>query len=103
MADSAIDIEYVAGLARLEIAPDEKERLQRDLDHIVDYIAELGEVDVTGVEPTAHAAALSNVWREDEIVETPSQMREVMLKNAPALMDGDLVKMPRILPGEGEH
>ena len=66
---------------------------------IVAYIAELGELDLTGVEPTAHAAPLSNVWREDVAGEPFG--RERMLANAPALMNGDLIRVPQVLPGEG--
>ena len=64
----------------------------------MDYIVELNELDVTGVEPTAHAAALSNVWREDEAVE--SGLRDAMLANAPDLVNGCLVKVSKVLPGE---
>ena len=65
MEKSDIDIRYVAELARLEIPDGQAAALQKDLENIVAYIAELGELDLTGVEPTAHAAPLSNVWRED--------------------------------------
>ncbi len=94
-----IDIKYVAALARLEIAPEDCERLQRDLSAIVDYMAELNSVDVSGVEPTAHAVPLSNVWREDRAGE--SYPREVMLANAPATVHGETIKVPQVLPGEG--
>ena len=61
---SSIDIRYVADLARLELSAEQATKLQGELGRVVEYIAELAEVDVTGVEPTAHAAALTNVWRE---------------------------------------
>ena len=99
MEKPQIDIKYVAALARLEIRPEQAERLQNDLQNIVEYINELGELDLTGVEPTAHAAALSNVWREDE-AGTPFD-RDRMLANAPALMNGDLIRVPQVLPGQG--
>jgi len=67
---------------------------------VVEYIAELGEVDVTGVEPTAHAAQLTNVWRQDEA--KTSFPRETMLANAPGVIHGDLIKVPRVLPSEEE-
>ena len=60
---SEIDIKYVADLARLELSAEQAEKLQNELGRVVEYIAELGEVDVSGVEPTAHAAQLTNVWR----------------------------------------
>ena len=65
MAKADIDVKYVSELARLELPEEQFAAIEKDLLDIVGYIAELSEVDVTGVEPTAHAAALSNVWRED--------------------------------------
>ena len=99
MEKNAIDVRYVAELARLDITPEEGEKLQRDLAAIVDYIAELNEVDVTGVEPTAHALEVTNVWRED-VAGTPFG-REAMLANAPATVHGETIKVPQVLPGEG--
>lgn len=99
MEKNDIDIRYVAELARLEIPEGQAAALQNDLEKIVAYIAELGELDLDGVEPTAHAAPLANVWREDVAGEPFS--RERMLANAPALMNGDLIRVPQVLPGEG--
>ena len=50
--------------------------------------------------PTAHAVEMKNVWRNDESKE--SFPREEMLKNAPDLVDDELIKVPQVLPGEGE-
>ena len=58
MAGEKIDIGYVAQLARLELPPEQAAQLQGELESIVHYIDELAELDVTGVEPTAHAAPL---------------------------------------------
>ena len=101
MAGDKIDIGYVAQLARLELPAGQAERLQGELESIVRYIDELKEVDVTGVEPTAHAARLFNVWREDAAAE--SLPRETMLANAPATVDGELIRVPQVLPGEGSN
>jgi len=94
-----IDVKYVAKLARLEISEEHAQKLQRDLENIVGYIDELSQVDVTGVEPTAHASNLSNVWRAD-VAGTPFD-RDVMLANAPGVVHGETVKVPQVLPGEG--
>ena len=96
----SIDIKYAADLARLELSPEQAAKLQGELARVVEYIAELGEVDVTGVEPTAHAAQLTNAWREDAV--QASFPREAMLANAPGVIDGKLIKVPRVLPGEEE-
>ena len=94
-----VDLDAVAALARLEIASEAREGLQRDMDAIVDYIELLQELDITGIEPTAHAAPLVNVWRED-VPGTPFG-REAMLANAPATVKGETVRVPQVLPGEG--
>ncbi len=96
-----IDIRHIAELARLELSGEQLERLRRDLEKIVQYIAELGELDVSGVEPTAHAAPLFNVWREDQA--GGSFPREAMLANAPALVEEHLIRVPQVLPGEGSN
>ncbi len=96
-----IDVEYVARLARLELAPEAVAKLQKDMQAILDYIAELAEVDVSGVEPMLHATTLTNVWRDDVVENLPG--RDIMLDNAPALINGDLWKVPKVLPGEGSN
>ena len=101
MPETEIDIKYVAELARLELNDSDAAKLQRELGQIVNYIAELGELDVSGVEPTAHASLLTNVVREDARRE--SFDRSEMLKNAPGVIDETLVKVPQVLPGEGSN
>ncbi len=95
-----VNLTAIAALARLEIAPEAQERLQHDMEAIVGYIELLSELDTTGIEPTAHASALSNVWRED-VPGTPPG-REAMLANAPATVQSETIKVPPVLPGEGE-
>ena len=94
-----IDVAYVAALARLEIPAEAQERLQRDMESIVGYIEELAELDVTGIEPHAHASMLTNVVRED-VTKKPFD-RALMLKNAPGIINDNLIKVPQVLPGEG--
>ena len=98
--ESTIDIKYVADLARLDLSAEQAEKIQGELGRIVEYIAELAEVDVSGVEPTAHAAQLTNVWREDAAKE--SFPRSEMLVNAPGIIHEELIKVPRVLPSEEE-
>lgn len=61
-----IDIDYVANLARLELSDAEKLKLGAQLDDILGYFEKLKAVDVAGVEPMAHAHAVTNVWREGD-------------------------------------
>ncbi len=88
------DIAYVAHLARLELTDAEKAKLSKQLAGILKYVDKLSEVDVTGVEPTAHAIPLTNVLRPDE--PRPSIERERILKNAPETTR-DLFIVPKIV------
>jgi aspartyl-tRNA(Asn)/glutamyl-tRNA(Gln) amidotransferase subunit C len=89
-----IDIEYVARLARLSLTPEEQQRFGPQLEQVLDYIEKLKEVDVSGVEPTAHAFPLVNVTRPDEV--RPSMPTEEALRNAPAKANG-LFIVPKIV------
>ena len=67
MTDNAhLDIDYVSQLARLELTTTEKEKLGSQLEAILEHFEALKAVDVSGVEPTAHAHAVENVWREGD-------------------------------------
>jgi len=89
-----IDVKYVAHLARLALSPEEEQKLGAQLKSILGYIEKLKEVDVTGVEPTAHAFPLVNVTRPDEV--RPSIANEEALRNAPAQANG-LFIVPKII------
>jgi len=89
-----IDVKYVAHLARLSLTPDEEQKIGAQLGQVLDYIEKLKEVDVSGVEPTAHAFPLINVTRPDEV--RPSISNEDALRNAPAHANG-LFIVPKIV------
>lgn len=91
---SDFNIHYVARLARIELSAEEEARLGSQLGNILGYIEKLKEVDVTGVEPTAHAFPLANVVRPD-VVE-PSLPHEEALRNAPKRAGG-LFVVPKIV------
>ena len=91
---SDFNIDYVAQLARIDLTPEEKARLGPQLEAILGYVAKLKEVDVTGVEPTAHAFPLVNVTRPDVVTESLSN--EDALRNAPARASG-LFVVPKIV------
>ena len=89
-----IDVAYVAELARLDLSPDEKRTFQKQLETVVQYVEKIGELDLTGIEPTLHGQALVNVFREDVVV--PSLDRERVLSNAPD-RNGFEFKLPKIV------
>ena len=89
-----MDLSRVVKLARIELTPEEEQRLAPQLVEVVKYIDKLNELDVSEVEPTAHATPLSNVMREDEPRESLSQ--EEALRNAPKTSNG-LFHVPKIV------
>ncbi|WP_426451480.1 Asp-tRNA(Asn)/Glu-tRNA(Gln) amidotransferase subunit GatC [Paenibacillus sp. S-38] len=88
------DVEHVAGLARLALSEEEKERFTEQLNAILKYAEQLNELDTDGVEPTSHAMPLVNVLREDE--RRDSLPIEKVLLNAPDEEDGQ-IKVPAVL------
>jgi aspartyl-tRNA(Asn)/glutamyl-tRNA(Gln) amidotransferase subunit C len=94
MASAEIDVKYVAHLARIALTPDEEKKIGAQLVQVLGYIEKLRELDVTGVEPTAHAVPMVNVTRADEI--RPSLPQEEALRNAPR-QAGGLFVMPKIV------
>ena len=94
MAEAQFDIKYVAHLARLNLSTAEEEKLGAQLGNILGYIEKLKAVDVSQVEPTAHAVARLNVARPDEV--RPSLSNDEALRNAPAKANG-LFIVPKIV------
>jgi aspartyl-tRNA(Asn)/glutamyl-tRNA(Gln) amidotransferase subunit C len=89
-----IDVKYVAHLARLSLSPEEETKIGAQLANVLGYIEKLKEVDVSGVEPTAHAFPLVNVTRRDEV--RPSMSQDDALRNAPSQANG-LFLVPKIV------
>ncbi len=94
MAAVEIHVKDVAHLARLSLSPEEEQKIGAQLGQVLGYIEKLKEVDVSGVEPTAHAFPLVNVMRPDEV--RPSLPHEEALRNAPAQANG-LFIVPKIV------
>ena len=88
------EVENVARLARLELAGEEVERMTRQLDTILSYVAKLDELDTTNVAVTTHTQSVTNAFREDEVRE--SLPREKALANAPK-QNGEAFVVPKII------
>ena len=91
---SSIDIKYVAHLARIELTPEEEERFGSQLGQVLTYVEKLNQLDVSQVEPTAHAVPMVNVTRPDEV--RPSLPHDQAMRNAPASANG-LFIVPKIV------
>lgn len=94
LTTDSIDVSYVAHLARLHLSREETAVFQEQLEHILEHVRMLQTVEVDGVEPTAHAVPVENVFREDEA--RPGLTRDEVLDNAPLARQG-LFMVPRIL------
>lgn len=90
-----MNIRQVASLARLELSDEEAERYQVQVEQILHYVEQLNKIDVSGIEPTSHAAAVFDVVRED--VAGPGGLtREEALSNAPAVSQ-DQFRLPKVV------
>ena len=91
---SSQEVEYVAHLARLEITDKEKDKFTAQLNDILLYIDKLNELDTKGVEPMSHAIAVTNAFREDNIVDSIGT--EKSLANAPDAR-GEFFRVPKVI------
>jgi aspartyl-tRNA(Asn)/glutamyl-tRNA(Gln) amidotransferase subunit C len=93
------DVERVAELAHLELKPEETPAMLRDLNAILDYVAQLNELDTTGVTPLAQVSELQDeagvsVLRAD--LPVPSLDRAAVMPQAPET-DGVFFKVPKVI------
>jgi aspartyl-tRNA(Asn)/glutamyl-tRNA(Gln) amidotransferase subunit C len=93
------DVEHVAHLARLGLSADEINRLEGELNHILEQYAVLSELDTDAIAPTAQVIELENVMRADEV--QPGFDVETALANAPE-RHGDHFVVPAILGAADE-
>jgi aspartyl-tRNA(Asn)/glutamyl-tRNA(Gln) amidotransferase subunit C len=89
-----LNIDHVANLARLALTPEEKATFAAQLGDVLAYIEQLKAVDVTGIEPTAHAFPLYNVWADD--VPQSGLPVEAALRNAPVQRD-HMIVVPKVV------
>jgi aspartyl-tRNA(Asn)/glutamyl-tRNA(Gln) amidotransferase subunit C len=92
MTITRADVQHVARLARLGLDEDETERLAAELDHILDAMEALRQLDTSAISPTAQVIPLHNVMRPD--VSRPSWPLDEILQNAPATRDGQFLVPP---------
>ena len=90
------EVRRIASLARLELSPEEERLFAGQISAILDYVRQLEELDVSGVEPMTHALAAGDrpPLRADEV--RPSLPTDEALANAPA-REGTCFKVPRII------
>ena len=108
MKVSEKDVAYVADLANLELTEQERQRMVKDLNSILDHIDMLGQLDTENVSPMAEVVTLSSndsaegfeyAMRADEL--QPSLPHEAAMMNAPDT-DGTYFKVPKVIDKGGE-
>ena len=104
------DVSYVADLANLELTADERARMLRDLNSILEYVDRLSELDTSGVEPMAQvsdrygvdgsrqgSARFAYASREDiKNGLRPSLPHQEAVANAPDT-DGAFFEVPKVI------
>ncbi len=93
-ASADLNIDHVAHLARLALTAEEKAKYSVQLGDVLHHIEQLSKVDVSRVEPTAHAFPVHNVWAED--IARPGLPVEAALRNAPAQRQ-NMVVVPKVM------
>lgn len=89
-----MDVSYLARLARIELTTEETELFTQQLDRVLEHVEQINRLDLTGIEPMAHAISVFDVVREDISLE--SLPKNVILENAPHNANG-LFMVPKVL------
>ena len=98
MSLTSTDIARIASLARLQLAPDESERMLGQINGFFDMVERMRSVDTTGIEPLAHPmAAVENITLRlaEDVASEPNQ-REANQRSAPAVENG-LFLVPKVI------
>ena len=91
-------VHKVATLARLALTIEEEDQFADQLSGILEYVDQLDELDVTGIEPTTRAIDVANVTRAD--IMRVYENREGLMESAPD-RDENFFKVPKIIASEG--
>jgi aspartyl-tRNA(Asn)/glutamyl-tRNA(Gln) amidotransferase subunit C len=89
------DVLHLAQLSKLELADAEIDGLRTDISNILGYVEQLNKLDTSGVEPTYQVTGLSNVWRDDAVINYGIS-REELLALSPEVTDFQ-IKVPKVL------
>ena len=94
MPQPVIDVRYVANLARLELSEEEVATFQPQLEAILRHVETLTELNVDGIEETAHPAPVFGHMRDD--IPHESLTPEAVLQNAPDQAQGQ-IRVPKVV------
>ncbi|MGI5849631.1 MAG: Asp-tRNA(Asn)/Glu-tRNA(Gln) amidotransferase subunit GatC [Christensenellales bacterium] len=94
MQISISEVEKIASLSRLSLSDEEKKHYQHHLEAILKTVQKLGELDTSGVIPTAHIQGIENVLRDDVVIQ--SMDNELVTANAPEKENGCFI-VPKVV------
>lgn len=94
MSTEHMNVRQIADLARIDLSEEECKTFQGQLDSILGYIETLKNVDVEGIEPTAHASPVFDRIREDQA--RPGLEQTDLLRNAPESALGQ-IRVPKVV------
>ena len=92
MSKSVIDIDKLAHLSRLSLTGEQMAGMEKDMEKILGFVAQIESMDLTGVEPLQYLSDEVNVLREDEVLQSITHAEA--MKNAPGA-DSDYFRVPR--------
>jgi aspartyl-tRNA(Asn)/glutamyl-tRNA(Gln) amidotransferase subunit C len=89
------DVLHLAQLARISLSEDEVDEFSEELSAILHYVEQLSNVDVSELKPTNQVTGLTNVMREDTVIDYGYESQE-LLKNVPKVQDNQ-IKVKRMI------
>lgn len=89
------DVQHLAQLSSLQLSDAEADSLTKDIENILKYVEQLGELKTDGVTPTYQVTDLENIWRDDTVIDDKIS-REQLLALSPDQTDNQ-VKVPKVL------
>ena len=81
------EIEKVAKLSRIELDANELDKVTEEFESILDFVEIIEKADTKGVEPTSQVTGLSDVWRDDVVVRSEIEPKD-LISAAPEIQDG---------------
>ncbi len=89
------EIEKVAKLSRIELDANELDKVTEEFESILDFVEIIEKADTKGVEPTSQVTGLSDVWRDDVVVRSEIEPKD-LISAAPEIQDG-YIKVKKVL------
>lgn len=90
------EVRHLARLSSLRLDEGELVNLTNDIEQILQYVDQLADLDTDNIEPTYQVTGLTNVFRDDEIIDY-SLSTEQMIELSEGGVENNQVKVPKVL------